>query len=193
MKKILILAGLLVLTASPALAQLREDQKWIEQADGGFIFPLSPANSTIYGRGLGGDILVGYRLNRDFSVSADVGYYECDQKFYGSSLGSWSYSPILILARYNFGPGWFRPFLILGGGIAVNSYSETDPYFGAISHRETDPLLSPGMGLLFIVSPDTAFYVQARFDLNFTTVGGPWVDNPSVFMPLKAGLSFFAL
>jgi len=193
MKSTLVLATSIFLTASTVMAQITENQRWIEAADGGFIFPLSPAVSTYYDRGVGGDILVGYRFDRNLSLSIDVGYYDCDEKALGGASGEWIYSPILLLARYNFGDGWVRPYLLLGGGVAVNSYSLTAPFLGDLSQRETDPLLSPGLGVLFVVAKDTALYLQTRLDLNFSTAGGPWTDNPSLFLPLKAGLSFFAL
>ena len=187
-------AALLFLAVLPAFSQeLNEKQRWIEQADGGFVFPLSTAVAAGYARGYGGDILVGYRFDRDFSLSADLGYYDCDQTAASSSSGEWIYVPILAVARYNFGPGWVRPYVLLGAGVAVNTYTLTPGYDGKLSNRETDLLLAPGLGVMFVVSKDTALYAQARFDLNFTTVGGPWTDNPSVFMPLKAGLSFFVL
>jgi len=166
-----------------------ENQRWIEQADGGFVFPLSPGVAQEYARGVGGDILVGYRFNRDFNLSADVGYFECDEKFYGGASGSWTYDPLLLLARFNFGPGWVRPFLLLGAGLAVDSYSLTTSYEGQVSNRETDPMLSPGAGVLFIVETNVAIYLQTRVDLIFSRVGGPWTDNPTVFLPIKAGLS----
>jgi hypothetical protein len=194
MKKILCLFGWLVLMVWPTLvrAQLSENQRWIEQVDGGFIFPISTAAGTLYDWGFGGDILIGYRFDRNFSLSADVGYYDCDEKSLGGDSGEWLYSPILLLARYNFGSGSVRPYLILGAGLAVNSYSLTSSFLGQVSHRETNPLLSPGLGILFVVTRDTALYIQTRLDLNFSTANGPWIDNPSIFLPLKGGLSFFA-
>lgn len=194
MKTKFLVVGLLILAAVPAFSQeLNENQKWIEQADGGFVFPVSPSVAAGYARGVGGDLLVGYRFDRNFSLSADLGYYDCDQKFLGANGGEWIYVPVLAVARYNFGPGWVRPFVLLGAGVAVNTYTLTPGYNGKLSDRETDLLLAPGAGVMFIVARDTALYVQARFDLDFSTVGGPWTDSPSLFVPLKAGISFFVL
>jgi hypothetical protein len=186
------LAGLLFLAALPAFSQeLNEKQRWIEQADAGFVFPLSQAVAAGYAKGLGGDILVGYRFDRNFSLSADLGYYDCDQTALGASAGEWIYVPVMAVARYNFGPGWVRPFVLLGAGVAVNTYTLSPGYSGKLSKRETDPLLAPGLGVMFVVEHDLALYVQARLDINFSTAS--WTDQPSLFMPLKAGLSFFVL
>jgi hypothetical protein len=174
-------------------APLPENQSWIEQIDGGFIFPMSSAASGDYDRGVGGDILVGYRFDRTFSLSADLGYYDCDQKLIGATAGEWIYVPMLAVARWTFGDGTVRPYVFAGAGIAVNSYNLTQGVWGHITNKETDLLLAPGAGVLFIVAPGTALYLQARMDLNFTTQNGPWTDNPSIFLPIKGGLSFFVL
>lgn len=186
--------SLLFMAAMPAFSQeLNEKDRWIEQVDGGFVFPLSPAVASGYARGVGGDVLVGYRFDRNFSLSADLGYFDCDQKFEGATGGEWIYVPIMVVARQNFGDGWVKPYLLLGAGVAVNTTTLTPGYSGQLSDRQTNLLLAPGTGLLFIVAKDTALYAQVRFDLNFSTVGGPWTDSPSVFMPLKGGVSFFVL
>lgn len=183
-----------VLTVLPALAQeLAPNQRWIEQVDAGFVFPVSPAVSGGYAVGIGGDVLVGYRFNRDLSLSADVGYYDCDQKFYGASAGEWLYMPLMVVARFNFGNGAVRPFLTLGVGGAENIYSLSLAGSGQQSDREMDFLLSPGAGILFVVTGDTALYFQGRVDLDFAPSTGPFTDNPGLFIPLKAGVSFFAL
>ncbi|HJT25190.1 MAG TPA: hypothetical protein VJ873_11490, partial [bacterium] len=73
--------AILFLAVTAVWAQeLNEKQRWIEQVDGGFVFPLSTAVAAGYSRGYGGDILVGYRFDTHFSLSADLGYFECDQK-----------------------------------------------------------------------------------------------------------------
>ena len=172
---------------------LRENQRWIEQIDGGFVFPLSSAASAGYDHGYGGDILVGYRFDRDFSLSGDIGYYDCDQRMAGADQGEWIYVPILAMARYNFGAGPVRPFLLMGAGVAVNSYALTQGINAKVSKRETDLMLAPGAGVLFLVGSGTALYLQARLDLNFSTPEGPWTDNPNLFLPVKGGLSFFVL
>lgn len=194
MKNTLNIIWILFLAAAPALSQeLNEKQRWIEQVDGGFVFPISTAVASGYTRGYGGDILVGYRFDRDFSLSADLGYYDCDQNFVGATGGEWIYVPIMAVARFNFGPGWVRPYVLLGTGVAVNTYTLTPGYSGQLSNRQTDFLLAPGAGVLFVVARDTALYGQMRLDLNFSSSGGPWTDSPSIFMPLKAGMSFFVL
>jgi len=194
MRKLWIIIALSAGTVMATWAgPLPEKQQWIEQGDGGFVLPLSRAASNGYAAGYGGDILVGYRFDRDFSLSADVGYFDCDQKVSGSSAGEWVYVPIMAVARMNFGPGPVRPYLLLGAGAAYNTYSLTPSYSGRVSKKETDLLLAPGLGVLFIVNGDTALYVQGRFDLNFASQSGPFTDTPTIFMPLKAGLSFFVL
>lgn len=183
---------LLMGTALPCLGQtqLGGQQRWIEQADAGFVFPYSKSASADYGAGVGGDLSIGYRFNRDINLSADLGYYNCGLRGGG---GQWSYLPGLLILRFNFGEGWVRPYLILGGGWALNVYSPPfTPSPGSASQVQVSPMVSPGVGLLFVLFHDLAVYGQVRFDMDYASPGGSWSDNPTVFMPLKAGLSFFA-
>ncbi len=186
-----------LLPVFPALAQdLAPDQKWIEQADAGFAIPASTNVASVFNVGIGGDILVGYRFDRNFSLSTDLGYFQCDQK---GGDGAWVYVPLMEVARYNFGSGKVRPYVILGMGAVFNSYTQSLLNMSQalnLSHQETDFFLSPGAGVLFVVFSDAAVYLQARMDLNFTSgnpMNSPAMDNPSIFIPLKAGMSFFVL
>jgi hypothetical protein len=196
-------AGLGLLLLAWALApihgwaqELAPNQKWIEQADAGFVVPSSANVASVFNVGLGGDILVGYRFDRNFSLATDLGYYQCDQK---GGEGAWIYVPLMEVARYNFGTGQVRPFVLLGMGAVFNSYSQSLVNVGQnlnLSRQETNFLLSPGAGVLFVVYSDAAVYLQARMDMNFISnnkISSPAVDNPSVFIPVKAGLSFFVL
>ncbi len=57
----------------------------------GSFYPSSPSAAAGYALGYGGDILVGYRFDRHLSLSADLGYYDCDQKISGASAaGEWA-------------------------------------------------------------------------------------------------------
>ncbi|HET9869185.1 MAG TPA: hypothetical protein VFR02_01630 [bacterium] len=194
------LALLLAGAAFPArAADLAPNQQWIEQVNAGAVLPLSTKVSGAFAPGYGGEIVVGYRFDRDFVLSTSFGYYDCDQKGSGATAGEWLYMPLMESARLNMGEGWFRPYLLLGLGAAFNTYSETVP-FGAstqkLSHGETDLLVSTGVGGLFILFPNSALYVQGRLDLDFTTgksLSSPAVDDPTLFIPLQAGISFFVL
>ena len=196
MKKTWLGLGMAVLLVCPGWAQeLAPHQKWIEQVDGGFVFPASSAAAAGYGMGVGGDILIGYRFTRQFSLSADLGYYDCDQKISGALAGEWLYTPIMAVGRFSFGPGWVKPFVSLGVGFAMNTYSLTVAGIKT-SVKETDFLLAPGAGVLFIVTDHMALYGQVRLDMNYTTVGSmgnPFTDNPTLFIPFKGGMSFFVL
>ncbi|HEY5039074.1 MAG TPA: outer membrane beta-barrel protein [bacterium] len=175
---------------------LAPGQKWIEQVDGGFVFPVSTSAAANFDRGVGGDILVGYRFNRDFSLSADLGYYDCDAKGGGATAGEWIYTPVLAVARFNFGAGTVRPYLIFGAGAAFNTFSFTPVSSVLQSKSETDFLLAPGVGILFVVATNMALYVQGRMDMDFIAtgmLGGPFIESPVIFVPVKVGASFFVL
>ncbi|SRR5579871_3132787 len=193
MKKTIGWMGLLLLAAWHCQAQEpAPNQRWIEQADGGFVFPVSPGASQNYGRGLGGDILVGYRIDRRFSLGLDLGYYDFDQKTLGAAGGEWVYTSLLGVARYTVGTGWVRPFLFGGIGLAFNNVSMGGGAGTKANRSETGPLLSPGAGVLFILGDGLALFAQGRLDMDFVSpMGGLAPENPTLFFPLKAGISIF--
>jgi hypothetical protein len=185
----------------PALArdQYGTYQSWIEQLDGGFIFPVSPLASKNYNPGVGGDVLVGYRFDRDLSLSADLGYYAFNQKAASGEGGQWNYVPLMGVVRYNFGHGWVRPYVLMGLGVALNSYSTSAGHFGESSTGspgEANLLVCPGLGILCKISGETALYLQARADINFVGSGSlpaSYADSLTLFIPFDAGLMFFVI
>jgi hypothetical protein len=107
--------------------------------------------------------------------------------------------PLLATARYSFGSGTVKPYVLLGFGAAFNNYSLTvnTPGVGPqkLTRDEPDFLMSPGLGVRFIVAGDMAVFFQGRVDINFanqTIAGGPPADNPTLFIPVQCGISFFA-
>jgi hypothetical protein len=101
------------------------------------------------------------------------------------------------VARLNFGEGWVRPYVLLGVGGAFNTFSQTPGSLATrVSKQEVDFLLAPGAGVLFVVAKDTALYLQARMDVDFVgngSLGSPAADHPTLFIPIKGGISFFVL
>jgi hypothetical protein len=198
-KKMFFLGAVLLAwaLAGNALAQLNDDQKWIEQADAGAVFPVSPVASSNYAVGYGGDLAVGYRFDRTVSLATSLGYYNMNLVGAASSQpGGWIYVPLMEILRVNFGDGWVRPYVLLGLGASFNNFSIMLPQQpGKNSDLQTSFIAAPGLGVLFVIFRDMAFYVQSRLDLNFVNGGAalPSADSPSVFIPVKAGLSFFVL
>lgn len=194
MKKLLWVLLPLVLTGRAWCQDLQPPFKWFEQVDGGAVIPASAEVARDYGVGLGGDILMGYRFNRDFSVAADLGYFSCAQNTTGVTAGGWTYAPAMILLRHNIGSGWIRPYLMLGAGCALNSYSIAVGS-SAPSNSEINLLLSPGLGISFILEPGLALYLQTRVDIDYTpaSVALPLSDSPTLFVPVKIGLTFESL
>jgi opacity protein-like surface antigen len=158
------------------------------------VIPASAEVSQDYGVGLGGDILMGYRFNRDFSLAADLGYFSSSQNTTGVTEGGWTYAPAMILLRYNIGSGWIRPYLLVGAGFALNSYSIAVGS-SAPTNSEINLFLSPGFGISFILEPGLAVYLQTRLDVDFTpvSVALPLSENPTLFIPVKIGITFVSL
>jgi opacity protein-like surface antigen len=195
MKKSLWILLPLVLTAGRAWCQdLLPSQKWFEQIDGGAVVPASAEVSRDYGVGLGGDVLMGYRFNRDFSLAADLGYFYSGQSTTGVTAGGWAYAPAMVLLRYNMGSGWIRPYLLAGAGFALNSYSIAVGS-SAPSNSEVNFLFSSGFGISFILEQGFALYFQTRLDMDLTPASTelPLSDSPTLFIPVKIGMTFESL
>jgi len=198
-KKIIALIFWSVLPGSlGAQADLNPNQRWVEQIDGSFALP-SLSSTAETNPGLGGDINIGYRLDQNWALFAGCGYYQ-----YNLSAGTpgtsalLAYIPLVGILRLTFGDGDLHPYVFGGTGIALNTYSQTVTSGGLVSktgQAETDFYLAPGLGILYRIYSGMALFLQARVDMDFTSPHGLGIPlgNPSVFIPLQAGISFFAL
>jgi hypothetical protein len=195
MKKTLVLALFAVLSASSLWAdQLGPDQHWIEKGDASLGLPASSDVSTGAGFGFGG--AVGYRINEHFSISAASGYYQYDiNNVPGSTLGgTFSYVPLEAVFNYNIGDGDFRPYASFGIGVALNTYALKTPP-GNVNSYETSFLMSPAIGLIKVVSPQAAIFIEGRMDMDYRSNGVLGMGNaaPSIFIPIQGGLVFFVI
>jgi hypothetical protein len=178
-----------------AQSDLAPDKQWIESVDGGFAIPTSPNVSQSFNWGYGGDILVGYRFDKDFSLSLDSGDYVYNLKNPATgTTTSFSYVPLLVVARYNLIEGSVHPYVFFGTGVAINTTSVSPSAGVKYSSSETDFLMAPGIGILVRVADGAGLFIQTRIDLDFIPMGGMIPsDSPAIFVPVQAGLSFFVL
>jgi hypothetical protein len=166
---------------------LTEDQHWVEQVGGSFGIPASSSAAQALNLGFGGDLSIGYRLDTNFSLGIGTGYHQFDFKNPPPGVsGKFSYVPLQLGVRYTFGSGGLRAYLLLSAGAAINTLGTTH------STTETDFLFSPGLGALLVVDTKAAIYLQTKFDMDFTrsTFSN---DNPTLFVPIDAGLIFYLL
>lgn len=186
--------------SSPSQSQpaLTQDEKWIEQVDGSFSIPSFTSNLEP-NLGFGGDINVGYRLDRTFCLFIGTGYYQYN--ILPAQTGTsavLAYIPLVAILRVTLGDGPFHPYIFGDAGIALNTYVQNSvpgSLAPKIDEAEMDFYLAPGLGILYRFASDMAFFLQSRVDVDFTSpkgLGVPLAD-PSVFIPLQAGISFFAL
>jgi hypothetical protein len=188
--------------AAPAPKQtpgkLPPDQRWVEQIDGSFAIP-SFTTTVKPDPGLGGDINIGYRFNKNLALFIGSGYYQYSiPAAMPAASAQLAYIPLVGILRLTFGEGPFHPYVFGGAGIALNTYTQTNAPGNPIlktSGAETDFYLAPGLGILYRFSSDMAFFLQSRVDLDFTSSNGLGIPlaDPSIFIPLQAGISFFAL
>jgi hypothetical protein len=176
---------------------LAPGQRWVEQIDGSFSIPSSAAPGFA-DPGLGGDINLGYRFDSTWALFAGTGYYQYNiTPSPGASKAQLAYLPLTVILRWTWGEGPFHPFLIGGAGLALNTYSQTNAPGSPTplsTQSQINLYLAPGLGLLYVFSSNMAVFVQSRVDIDFTShngLGGE-LGNPSLFIPLQAGISFFA-
>jgi hypothetical protein len=181
-----------------AQADLKPEQQWIEQIDGSFSLP-SISTIEVSNPGYGGDINIGYRFDRTWALFFGTGYYQYGILTLGNATGAQlNYIPLTLFLRMTLCEGPFHPFIFVGGGAVINTYSQTFPAESAIQksdQAEIDPYLAPGIGLLYRVESDLAVFMQTRIDLDFTSPNGLGIpmEHPSIFIPIQAGISFFAI
>jgi hypothetical protein len=206
MKKILLLALFTALSASSLWAdeiistdqpdQLGPNQQWIERVEGTLGFPASSDTSSALSTGFGGGLAFGYRIVPHFSISIASGYYQYNLKNVSSvNNGSFlSYVPLETVFSYNFGEGSFRPYVSFGIGAAFNTYSQSNAALQTDTF-ETAFFMSPAVGLLEVISPKAALFVEGRMDMDFRSNGilGMAGGTPSIFIPIQAGLTFFVI
>jgi hypothetical protein len=205
MKKILVLAFLVVLSVSPLWAdeivsgvsdQLGPNQQWIERVEGTLGVPASSDASSALNLGFGGGLAIGYRLEPHLSLSLSSGYYQYAVKNIPASGtgGYFSYVPLETVINYNFGDGSFRPYVSFGIGAAFNTYSSSSGVLQT-NNFETSFFMSPAIGFLQIISPKAALFVEGRMDMDFRANNALGMANgtPSIFVPIQAGLTFFVI
>ena len=195
MKKTLVLALLAFLSSSSLWADpLGPDQRWIERGEVALGIPASSDISTGAGLGFGGAI--GYRLTEHFSISAASGYYQYNINAVtgGTTGGTFSYVPLDAVFSYNFGEGDFRPYASFGIGVAFNTYAVNVPA-GQANTYETSFFMSPAIGFLEVLSPQAAFFLEGRADMDYRNNGALGMGNasPSIFIPVQAGIAFFVI
>ena len=188
----------LTLSAVWAQADLKPDQQWIEQIDGSFALP-SVSTIEISNPGYGGDINVGYRFDHTWALFFGLGYYQYNIATLTDAVSSQlNYIPLTLFIRMTLCEGPFHPFLFAGAGAVINIFSQTFPAgdpIHTVNQSEIDPYLGPGVGVLYRFEDDMAAFVQTRIDVNFTSFTGLGIPmaNPSIFIPIQAGISFFVL
>jgi hypothetical protein len=186
------------LSAVWAQADLRPDQQWIEQIDGSFAIP-SISTVEVSNPGYGGDINVGYRFDHTWALFFGTGYYQYNILTATDAVSSQlNYIPLTLFFRMTLGEGPFHPFFFGGGGVVINTFTQTFPSgdpVHTVNQTEIDPYLGPGAGVLYKFSSDMAAFVQTRLDVDFTSFHGLGIPmtSPSIFIPVQAGISFFVI
>jgi hypothetical protein len=196
MKTLLILVTWWALTVTMVFAQssIESRQKWVVQVDGGYSTPVFRDMHKL-DPGYGGDISVGYRFDRTFGLFIGTGYYRFNIPFARIST-QLSCVPVDGILRVTLGKGHLHPFVFLGIGGVINTFTKTDSSVIAgskTSQTEINFYMAPGLGIMYVFSKNKALFIQTRMDLDFTTYNGFGIpmNSPTIFIPVQIGISFF--
>jgi hypothetical protein len=155
--------------------------------------------------GFGGEAYLGYDFDGQFSLGVESGYQGYPVKA-GDAISDYqlltgkplspgmtvdafvSCIPVFAMAKYAFTGKGFKPYALLGAGLAFN-FADATIQSGGVAYRssvkETDFLLSPGFGGAFTLSKGLDFFTQGRLDLNFTS--NNYSDTIDVSLPSFTG------
>jgi opacity protein-like surface antigen len=181
----LAVAGLLF-TALPAAAQQSTTRGWMLGLHG------SGASLSIEGQDRqdagGGGFVVGYGLNRRFTLLLQVDGAEFDDASTGDIEGKWTMGHVELGARFHFANSLSRWVPYLQAGLGFRATSVEDPIVNGSSEEEVE-----FSGAAFTFGGGVGFYLAESWslDLGLLVSGGEFstlrVNNVSV-----SGLDFDA-
>lgn len=182
-------------------------EHFVFQFDASAIPAISSAAATQLGLGFGFDARISYAFDDFFSIGLESGFD--DNSFNNSVLGAGSFGlpsgatasmthiPLLVVFQIGMGDegGPIQPYLILGAGLALDSYSLQNAAFPAGSATSwVNFEFDPGLGMAFVLSKGLNLFVQGKvamdFDNNNSGATGQMADTPIITIPVQMGLSF---
>ncbi|HXL72813.1 MAG TPA: hypothetical protein VN963_04225 [bacterium] len=163
-----------------------ESGHWFMQLNGDLNSPTGNLANEV-NQGWGGEISVGYHLTRSTEIAIETGfdtYSEKDTAFNGS----WNMTPLVFKGIYIIGHEFVRPYVFLAAGMAFNSrIADFGAYTG--SNNEADFLGEAGFGLSFSMGEGSSVFLQTKMEVD-TTSAGYASDQPTILIPLNAGIKF---
>ena len=163
-----------------------EKGTWFLQVNGDLDSPTGNLANAV-NQGWGGEASIGYHLPENFEISLETGYDTYSEKDNAFN-GSWNVTPLVVKGTYVVGHEFVRPYVFLAAGMAFNSKLAN---FGAFtgSNNEADFLGEAGLGLSFAMSNTSSVFLQTKMEVDGTSSNYA-ADQPTVFIPLNAGLKF---
>jgi hypothetical protein len=163
-----------------------EKGTWFLQLNGDLDAPTGNlANAVNQGWGLEGSI--GYHLPKNFEISLELGYDTYSEKDAAFN-GSWNVMPLVVKGTYLIGHEFVQPYVFLAAGMAFNSKLATFGTFTG-SNNEADFLGEAGLGLAFNMTASSSLFLQTKIEVDNTSANYA-ADQPTVFVPLNAGVKF---
>ncbi len=168
---------------------------------------VSSAAATQLGLGFGFDARISYAFDDFFSIGLESGFDT--NPFNNNVLGAGSFGlpsgatasmthiPVLVVFQIGMGDegGPIQPYLILGAGMALDSYSLQNAAFPAGTTTSWANFeFDPGLGVAFVLNKGLNLFVQAKFAMDFDDNNsdntGQMADTPIITIPVQMGLSF---
>lgn len=165
---------------------LPETGSWFMQLNGDLNSPTGNLAGMV-NQGWGGEASIGYHLPENFEISIELGYDSYSVKNSTQS-ASWNMMPLVLKGTYLIGDEFIQPYVFLAAGLAFNSQLANSKIFGN-SNNEADLLGETGLGLAFNMTESSSLFLQIKIELDDTSANYA-SDQPTVLMPLNAGLKF---
>jgi hypothetical protein len=144
--------------------------------------------------GYNGTTGLGYEFSDSFSLSLDfngAGYKSKNAAATGISL--FNDDNLMLLGKYRFLTGNFRPYLLGGAGLGFTDYYTVADLSSGNSTGETDLAVEAGVGTEYQLAGDMFLFVQGCFIDDFVSAHfaqGAFVDSPTTYAPLQFGIVF---
>jgi hypothetical protein len=163
-----------------------EKGTWFLQINGDLDSPTGNLASAV-NQGWGGEISIGYHLPVNFEIAVETGYDTYSEKNNAFN-GSWNVTPLVVKGIYLIGHQFIQPYVFLAAGMAFNSKLANYGSFTG-SNNEGDFLGEAGLGLAFNMTSSSSLFLQMKMEVDNTSASYA-ADQPTVFIPLNAGVKF---
>jgi opacity protein-like surface antigen len=144
--------------------------------------------------GYNGTFGLGYELTRNFSLSFDFNGISCRSKNTAATgISLFNDDNLMLLGKYRFLTGNFRPYLFGGTGIGFTNYYTVADLSSGNSAEEIDLAFEAGAGVEYQLAGEIFLFAQGCFLDDLVSphfAQSAYVDSPTTYVPLQFGITF---